>query len=355
MIDGAESVVLSERRGRLGLLTLNRPRAINALTHEMVLMMSDALEGWRDDDRVSTVAVVGAGDRGLCAGGDVVSLHRAAVEDDMESAAGFWRDEYRLNASMARYPKPIVAVQDGLVLGGGIGISAHASHRIVTERSRLGLPEVTIGFVPDVGSTWLLARAPGRSGVRVALTADHVGAADAIHLGLADAFIPSERIPALLQGLASEDAATAVAILAENPGDGSLAAMPSAETAAFGEGDAADIVRTLRAIGAGAIAERISTRSPSAVAVTLESLRRARDEPDLETALEREFLVSMNALTAPDFREGVRAQLIEKDRNPRWSPASLDQVDAGFVAAYFAPGPAGALNLDRSPTSKETT
>src|SRR5690606_19606737 len=163
----------------------------------MVRLIVEALNAWRDDD-IATVAIVGAGERGLCAGGDVIGLHRAATEGEPEFAAAFWRDEYRMNAMIANYPKPVVAVQDGLVLGGGIGVSAHASHRVVTERSRLGFPEVTIGFVPDVGATWLLSRAPGELGTRLALTGASVGAADAIHVGLADHLVPSRSVPELL-------------------------------------------------------------------------------------------------------------------------------------------------------------
>jgi len=347
-----EPEVLVEQRGQLGLLTLNRPRAINALTHDMVRVLSETLTRWRDDDTVARVAITGAGDRGLCAGGDVVSLYQSATTGDLAGPADFWRDEYRMNALIARYPKPVVAIQDGLVLGGGIGVSAHASHRVVTERSRLGFPETTIGFVPDVGATWLLSRAPGGSGIRLGLTAEHIGAADAIHIGFSDVFVPSDRLPALLSGLESEEPAAALAMLAQDAGPSPLAAEMTEQADAFAQPTVARIVDALRQHGGSAVADRILSKSPLALAVTLEALRRALSLEDLEDALAQEFIVSMNALRAPDFAEGVRAQLVDKDRNPRWQPAALAGVTLAEVEAFFVPGPAGTLAL-RTP-SKET-
>ena len=213
--DAAEPEVLFSRVGMLGHITLNRPRAINALTHGMVRAIHRTLRDWARDDAVRTVVLTGAGDRGLCAGGDIVSLYRDATSGDGDASAAFWRDEYRLNAAIARYPKPFVAIMDGVVLGGGIGLSAHGSHRIVTERSTLGMPETTIGFVPDVGGTWLLSHAPGELGTYLALTAGSVRAGDAIAIGLADAYVPAERIPALLRALQGTAASAAIAAVAE--------------------------------------------------------------------------------------------------------------------------------------------
>ena len=215
MSDAAEPEVLLEKRGRLGHVILNRPRAINALTHGMVREIQAALDEWAGDDSVQTVLLTGSGERGLCAGGDVVALYRDAIEGDGRASAGFWADEYRLNASIASYPKPYVAVMDGLVLGGGIGLSAHGSHRIVTERSKLGMPETGIGFVPDVGGTWLLSHAPGELGTYLGLTAGSVRAGDAIALGLADSYVPSVRIAALAEALETTDAETAIAAVSE--------------------------------------------------------------------------------------------------------------------------------------------
>ncbi|MGO4689622.1 enoyl-CoA hydratase/isomerase family protein [Glaciibacter sp. 2TAF33] len=352
MTDEAE--VLVRRAGRLGILTLNRPRSINALTHGMVRTVTDTLSEWLGDAGIATVAIVGSGDRGLCAGGDVVSLYRDATEGDGSAAAAFWRDEYRMNALIARYSKPIVAIQDGLVLGGGIGISAHASHRVVTERSRLGFPEVTIGFVPDVGASWLLSRAPGEVGCRLALTAESIGAADSIYVGFSDHFVPSDRIPALLHALEVEDAAAAIGVVEQPPGEALFAADAAATDSAFGLDTVDEILAALREAGSADIADGIQAKSPLALAVTRESLRRARDFSRLEDALVQEFRVSMHALAAPDFAEGVRAQLVEKDRNPRWSPASLAHVSAAAVAGFFSEPDVGDLTIPDFAVSKET-
>ena len=200
-------------RGALGVIELDRPEALNALTHRMVTDMADALRAFAADDAVERVLITGAAQQApasphgeqvpaakprwqqpLCAGGDVVSLHADVQSTRGQGAARFWRDEYTLNAQIARFPKPVVAIQHGIVLGGGVGISGHASHRVVTDSTRIGFPEVTIGFVPDVGATWLLTRRRGELGTRAALTGDHFGAADAIALGLADSFVPAERL-----------------------------------------------------------------------------------------------------------------------------------------------------------------
>lgn len=338
--------VLFEQRDRLGLVTLNRPRAINALTHRMVQLIRAELDRWASDDSIATVAIVGAGDRGLCAGGDIVSLYEDATSGDGTAAAQFWFDEYHLNAEIARFPKPIVAVQDGIVLGGGIGISAHASHRVVTERGRLGLPEVGIGFAPDVGATWLLSHAPAQLGTFLALTAGSIGAADAIEVGLSDVHIRSENVTKLLTALTTMDAGEAVMLLAEDPGEASLRAARSWIESAFDAGTATEVIARLRTAGvaeADAAADTIVAKSPTALAVTLESLRRAARLSSLEEALDQEYRVSRRMLATPDFAEGVRAQVIDKDRNPRWNPAG--DVDAAAISAFFAPSDDHELGL----------
>lgn len=330
--------VLMERRGHLGHIILNRPKAINALTHGMVRQLQAALDVWRDDPAVRQVLLTGTGERGLCAGGDIVSLYQDAIEGNGGASAAFWADEYRLNAAIAEYPKPYVAIMDGIVLGGGIGVSAHASHRVVTERSKLGMPETGIGFVPDVGGTWLLSRAPGELGTFLGLSAGSVAAGDAITLGLADSFVPAESLAELAVALETMDADDAVARFAGPPPTSALAEQRGWIDAAFSADDVPEIQRRLRESGVGearTAAEVIAAKSPTACAVTLESLRRARGLSSLREALQQEFRVSLRALQAPDFAEGVRAQVIDKDRNPAWQPATADGVVARAVAAYF--------------------
>lgn len=338
--DSVPAEVLFETRGRIGLITLNRPRAINALTHRMVTAIRNTLDEWADDDDVCAVVLTGSGDRGLCAGGDIVSLYRDAKEGDGRASAEFWRDEYALNALIARYPKPYIAIMDGLVLGGGIGLSAHGSHRVVTERSSIGMPETSIGFIPDVGGTWLLSHAPGELGTHLALTAGSAHAADAIALGLADSYILSERIPELLLALETTTPAEAINTMATATPVSALLAQRTWIDAAYAGDSVPAIVARLRdseIADARTAADTIESKSPMALAVTLASLRSARGLSDLEAALEQEFRVSLRALKAPDFTEGVRAQVIDKDRQPRWSPATLDAVEDAQVAAYFAP------------------
>jgi len=335
--DSPPAEVLFERRGRLGVVTLNRPNAVNALTAGMASAMLEQLTLWADDDAVAAVLVRGAGDRGLCAGGDIVAIYRDML-DGGDATAGFWAEEYRLNLLISEYPKPYVAFMDGLVLGGGVGISAHGSVRIVTERTRMGMPETTIGFVPDVGGTWLLAKSPGETGTHAALTGAHLTGADALFLGLADHFVRSAKLAELAEALEGEAADDAVARFAEDAPPSVLAAQQEWIDACYSSDDAGEIVRRLRAVGGEAsdAADTIEAKSPTAVKVALESLRRVRGL-GLEEALEQEYRVGLRFLAGPDFREGIRAQVVDKDRNPHWRPATLAEVSRGDVESYFAP------------------
>ena len=254
--------VAFERRGRLGVVTLNRPAAVNALTAGMAAAMLEQLTLWADDDAVAAVLVRGAGDRGLCAGGDIVAIYRDML-DGGDATADFWAVEYRLNLLISEYPKPYVAFMDGLVLGGGVGISAHGSVRIVTERTRTGMPETTIGFVPDVGGTLLLSGSPGETGTHAALTGAHLSGADALFLGLADCFVPSGRLPDLAAALETEAAEAAVARFAEPAPASVLAAQQEWIDACYSSDDAEEILRRLRAFGGEAAGRPPQPRTPS--------------------------------------------------------------------------------------------
>ncbi|MEU5691806.1 enoyl-CoA hydratase/isomerase family protein [Actinosynnema sp. NPDC020468] len=313
----------------LGRITLNRPKAINALNHGMVRAIDAALVAWADDDAVRGVVVDGAGERGLCAGGDIRSIHDDARAGGTASL-GFWADEYRLNARIARFPKPYTAFMDGVVMGGGVGVSAHGSLRVVTERTRLAMPEVGIGLAPDVGGTYLLSRAPGESGTFAALTGATLSGADAVFLGLADVVVPAEQLPFLL-ATPTEDVIRAHAV---PPGESRLAAGWIDEC--FAADTVEEILDRLHRAGEDATAKEILTRSPTSLKVTLAALRRARDLPDLESALEQEYRVSAACLRGHDLPEGIRAQIVDKDRSPRWSPATLSEVDEALVEKHFA-------------------
>ncbi|ALE92741.1 3-hydroxyisobutyryl-CoA hydrolase [Arthrobacter alpinus] len=330
--------VLVQRDGHLGHLVLNRPAAMNALNHGMVLSVAAALDAWEFDDAVSTVLISGAGERGLCAGGDIVSIYHDARTGGNGSEQ-FWRDEYHLNARISRYRKPIVVLMDGVVLGGGVGISAHASHRVVTERSRIGMPETGIGFVPDVGGTFLLSRAPGETGTHAGLTGAMVSGADAIAMGLADHYVSSSHLATLVAELAGRAASAAVARYGEVPPDSALMEARWWIDEAYATDDAGTILGRLARVGdPGAVkaAATIAAKSPTAITVTLAALRRARELPTLEDVLNQELRVSLRALRWPDFAEGIRAQLVDKDRNPSWTPATIEEVPADVVAQAFA-------------------
>jgi enoyl-CoA hydratase len=334
-----EEEVLFDDAGILGRIVLNRPRAMNALTFGMVAAIAARLGEWEHDARVQTIAIVGAGDRGLCAGGDIVSLYRA-IQNDKEAAGRFWLDEYALNLAIASYPKPYVAIMDGVVLGGGVGISAHGSVRVVTERTKIGMPEVGIGFVPDVGGTYLLSRAPGELGTHAALTGGSFSGADAIELGLADHFVESERLGEFMDALTSMSAADAVLRFASDAPPSALAQDRSWIDECYSSNDAVDILSRLSGSpneDARAAAEVIRTKSPTAVAVTLESLRRARTTATLSQVLDTEFRVGMHFVAGTEMAEGIRAQVIDKDRTPRWLPATLAQVTRADVDEYFTP------------------
>lgn len=335
--DGADDTALFTTEGHTGVITLNRPRALNALTHPMVLRITEALTAWEHDPAVVQVLIRGAGERGLCAGGDIRAIHDDAKAGG-DASEGFWRDEYRLNALIARFPKPYVALMDGIVMGGGVGVSAHGSVRVVTERSRVAMPETGIGFVPDVGGTHLLARAPGELGTHLALTGS-VGAADALLCGLADHFVPAARLPELTAGLAGTPAREVLARHSDAPAPGELAERRSWIDRCYAADTVEEIVERLLAEGdpaAKETAETILAKSPTSLKVTLAAVRRARGLGSLERVLEQEFRVSCHALRAPDLVEGVRAQVIDKDRNPRWSPPALADVDTGAVERFFA-------------------
>jgi enoyl-CoA hydratase len=379
--------VLVWRNGHVGRITVNRPRALNALTHQMVRRITEALVAWEHDDAVRAVLVTGAGERGLCAGADIRAIYediRSSLRHANDGSAGgasgargeaaasgeaglvgeasraFFRDEYRLNARIAAYPKPYIAVMDGITMGGGVGISAHGSVRIVTDRSTVAMPETLIGLMPDVGATYLLSRAPGEIGTHLALTGASIGAGDAILSGLADHYVPAERIGELIDDLTADADADPVHVVrrhAEPTPHGDLAAHRPWIDACYAAGPHDDptddsverIVARLEADGRPAAketAELISGRSPTALKVTLRALRTARQLDSLEAALQQEYRVSCACLSHPDVVEGIRAQIIDKDRRPRWSPPRLDQVAQADVDRCFAPAAGGDLTFD---------
>ncbi|MDW4572167.1 enoyl-CoA hydratase/isomerase family protein [Microbacterium sp. M3] len=343
----AEPTVLVSTSGGLGRLTLNRPRAINALNLSMVQRMHETLDAWEHDSEVDIVLLDGAGDRGLCAGGDVRGLAEQVTSGRADDAAVFFREEYALNARIAEYPKPFVAFADGITMGGGIGVAGHAAIRIVTERSKLAMPETRIGFTPDVGGTWLLAHAPGRLGEYLGLTGAVMDAADAIYAGFADHFVPHENLDALhdaFETRADPSSPTELVLLFdETPERSTLEDARPWIDDAFAADTVPEIVERLRArpeAEASVTADLLGELSPTGLAVTLAAVRRARELPGLRDALDQEYgLVMWFATTQPDLAEGIRAQVIDKDRSPRWQPATLADLPPDVAASALAHRP----------------
>jgi enoyl-CoA hydratase len=341
-VTGESDEILSRVDDGVGFVTLNRPKAINSLTRGMVNQLSAALTAWAQDETVHAVVLTGAGERGLCAGGDVVAVYHSARTDGV-AARQFWHDEYLLNANISRFPKPYVSLMDGIVMGGGVGVGAHANTRVVTDTSKVAMPEVGIGFIPDVGGAYLLSRAPGSLGLHVALTGAPFSGADAIALGFADHYVPHDKLDKFSRAIVTDGVQRALAVHAIEPPPSNLAVQRDWIDECYAGDTVADIVATLRGqarAGSGPAqdaANVIATRSPIALSVTLEAVRRASRLDTLEDVLTQDYRVSSASLRSHDLVEGIRAQLVDKNRNPRWSPASLTEVRTADVDAYFAP------------------
>ncbi|PRC42084.1 3-hydroxyisobutyryl-CoA hydrolase [Mycobacterium sp. ITM-2017-0098] len=335
-MDENEDVLVTVVNG-IGRITLNRPKAINSLTHPMVTKIAQVLKTWEDDDSVQAVVVSGAGDRGLCAGGDVVAIYHDAKAGGTESRR-FWHDEYLLNSYIGRYPKPYVAVMNGITMGGGVGISAHGNVRVVTDTTKMAMPEVGIGFIPDVGGTYILARTPGLLGLHAALTGAPFSGADAIVMGFADHFVPQDRLAAFTEAVEADGIDAALAAHAQEPPPSPLLAQREWIDDCYAGATVADIIAALRGHDAGPAhdaADLIASRSPVAASVALEAVRRAAELATLEDVLRQEFRTSCASLRSHDLVEGIRALLIDKDKNPQWQPGSLSAVTPADVEAYF--------------------
>jgi enoyl-CoA hydratase/carnithine racemase len=347
MTSAADDDVVFEERDGIGLITLNRPRARNALTTAMVLSMGERLRAWESDRDVRAVLIRGAGDHGLCAGGDVKAMRSSAIARDGE-VVEFFRAEYRLNGQVSAYSKPYIALMDGITMGGGVGVSAHGSVRIVTERTAFAMPEVAIGIAPDVGATWLLSHVPGELGAYAGLTGATLTAGDVLHLGLADHFVPSGRLGELTERIATDGVESAVHACSASAPASALASSSEWIDECFALDSVSEVLAALDASPeprAHDAAQLIRTKSPTAVAVTLASLRRARALPGLDAALEQEFIVSCNLVHGHDAIEGVRALIVDKDQSPAWDPPSTDAVTAETIHRAFVNRGYGTLGL----------
>ncbi|KRR09909.1 3-hydroxyisobutyryl-CoA hydrolase [Bradyrhizobium jicamae] len=347
MTDAAveEGDLIARKEGSAGIIRLNRPKAINAVTLEMFHDVDKALDAFEADPAIAVIVLEGAGERGLCAGGDIRALWESSkVKGDLGKI--LWRDEYILNARIKKFPKPYVAFMDGIVMGGGVGLSAHSSHRVVTEKTKLAMPEVGLGFFPDVGGTWLLSHSPGEIGTYFGLTGQTMNGPDAIHAKFADAVVPSAKLPALREaltkvqpGTTSADVRKLIDSFSTGETVGPVAAQQAKIDALFSHDRMEDIVAALQRDGsdfAQATLKTLGEKSPRGMVVTLKLLRLARSARSLEECLVREYRAALEVFASDDFREGVRAAVIDKDRNPKWSPPRIEDVTPAMVAPYFA-------------------
>ncbi|WP_377188096.1 enoyl-CoA hydratase/isomerase family protein [Ruegeria meonggei] len=326
--------------GRAGRITLTRPNALNALTYDMCMAIDTALRNWREDDAVDLVIFDALGEKAFCAGGDIADLYAAGLKQDYQFGRTFWQDEYRLNALIFEYPKPVVSFLQGFTMGGGVGIGCHGSHRIVGESSKIALPECSIGLVPDVGSTLMLALAPGRLGEYLGTTGHRMGPGDALTAGFADHYIPLEQWPGLIQMLEASGNASLLAQHAAEPPTSTLKDQQQRIDALFGGEGLGDILNTLRRSDddiAAAALTLMTRNAPISMACTVEMLHRLRSPTlTLRKALELEYRFTFRAMEHGDFIEGIRAQIIDKDRNPRWQFADLN-VPAVTVSKMLQP------------------
>lgn len=339
-----ELIVASEES--LGVIRLNRPKALNALTLDMVRFMSAALDRFEADPSIGVMLLEGAGERGLCAGGDIRSLYES-IRAGGDLGKVFWREEYILNARIAALKKPYVSFMDGVVMGGGVGLSAHGAHRVVTERTQLAMPETGIGFFPDVGGTWLLSRAPTHLGLYYGLTGQSMTGMDAIRCDFADLLIPVEKLAEVRQALirlgpgANNGMVRGVLshyALPRGPApidehrkliDAAMARESVADMISAFERDFSEFSQN--------VAKTLRSKSPTSLKLTLRLLREAKASTSLRQCLVREYGAALEIFVSHDFPEGIRAAVIDKDKQPKWQPAALEEVTPAMIDAYFVP------------------
>lgn len=332
--------IVIRKEGAAGCITLNRPKALNALTWDMCLAIEKALDSWRKDDDVALILIDGVGERAFCSGGDIAEMYTTGKRGKLDYGRRFWRDEYRLNAKMFNYPKPIVTFLHGFTMGGGVGVGCHASHRVVCESSQIAMPECTIGLVPDVGGSLILARAPGYCGEYLGLTGDRMDAGDAIYAGFADHFVAHDLWNDLKEELVKSGDPTVIFDSTHETPMARLAAWRSEIDPVFAGETLHDIYQTMPAAPGPAMthARKLMDRNaPLAMAVGAQIIKAARDDDAIEQALDREFRYTYHCVAQGDFIEGIRAAIIDRDRTPQWQHQSWKDVSDRDVLQMTAP------------------
>ncbi|MFN3524076.1 MAG: enoyl-CoA hydratase/isomerase family protein [Phenylobacterium sp.] len=340
----SEGDVLTGVEGRVGRITLNRPKALHALTTGMCMAMTEALLAWRDDAQVELVLLDHAGERGFCAGGDIRMLAESGAGDGY-LARQFFFIEYRLNHLLFEYPKPVVAIMDGVTMGGGVGLSAPARYRVATERTTYAMPETGIGLFPDVGGGWFLPRMPGHAGLWLALTGARIKAADCELLGIATDYVESARIEALKAAIIADPGAVET-LLTEFEGDAGRPPFAEHQDQVdhlFGKDSVEAIVAALKADGtdwAKAQLEVLATKSPQTLKVAFRQLKLGGAAKTFAENMKMEYRIGARVVQMPDFLEGVRAVIVDKDNSPKWNPPTLSGVGEAMLDTIFAPLPA---------------
>lgn len=335
------------KEGAAGCITLNRPKALNALTHDMCIQIYDALTTWIDDSDVAAVMIDAEGDKAFCAGGDIAKLYASGIAGDHNYGRQFWRDEYRLNDLIAGYPKPIVSFLQGFTMGGGVGVGCHGSHRIVGETSQIAMPECSIGLVPDVGGSFLLGHAPGHTGAYLGVLGARMNAADAIFAGFADLFVPQAHWPDMKSKIVETGDVTVLDALAADPPKGPVEEMRQQIDALFHHVRLADLAEALRADDstfAQDCLKKLIQNAPIAMGCALWMLNGQPAPANVRDALQQEYRTTFRATEQGDLLEGIRAAIIDRDRNPSWQHR-IDTLTDSDVAAMLAPLGRDELNL----------
>ena len=347
-----EREILIRRRGRVGHITLNRPHVLNALSPTMIAAISDALSGWARDRDISMVLIDAAGERAFCAGGDINVLYERALAGDHEFGRAFWRAEYRMNAQIAHFPKPFVALVHGIVMGGGVGVSLHGSHRIVADTVKFAMPECAIGLIPDIGASLLLARAPGHCGEFLGLTGRRLDAAEMVHCGLADQVVSAETLNDLRAALLESGNPASARSFAKEPGNAAIAAENASIDAVFGLETIERIQEALLARDnswAEEVRHLLNAGSALSQHIALSTIRKARRHGSVVAALRDEFRFTSRATERAELVEGIRAAVIDKDRNPRWRYRTLADVPDALLAELGARAPGGDFGYLEEP------
>ncbi len=334
-----EAEVIFEQRGSLGHILLNRPKALNALTLEMVMEMTRQLQAWATDDVVKAVVIEGAGEKGFCAGGDIRALYESG-KAGTDYWYEFYSNEYRLNTLIKEFPKPYVAIMNGITMGGGVGVSVNGSHRVVSDRTVFAMPETGIGLIPDVGGSYFLPRLKGEAGMYLGLTGERMKGADSLHVGVGTHFVSEGNLSDLVAALADagDDVDAVLSRFAEHPAEAPYAAIEADVDRLFARDSVVGILGGLDADGgewATKMAKTIRTKSPTSVLVTFEQLRRGK-ALEFRDGMRQELRCVMHIRDGHDFYEGVRAVIIDKDNMPQWKPTALADISNEDVQAHFA-------------------